>query len=59
MSLGWEASSLRVSIRAAVLEKMSCLYEGGGVEGDELVLEVCLCLCVRACVFGGPALGEE
>lgn len=40
MSLGWEASSLRAAIRAVVLQKMSCLYEGGGAEGEELVLEV-------------------
>lgn len=49
MSLGWEASSLRASIRAVVLQKMSCLYEGGGAEGEELVLEVCV-FFVR---FGG------
>lgn len=54
MSLGWEASSLRASIRAVVLQKMSCLYEGGGAEREELVLEVC--------VFfegGGHAVGED
>lgn len=46
MSLGWEASSLRASIRAAVLQKMSCLYEEGGAEGEESVLKVCVCVCV-------------
>lgn len=55
MSLGWEASSLRASIRAVVLQKMSCLYEGGGAEGDGLVLEVCVCFFWG----GGPALGED
>lgn len=42
MSLGWEASSLRASIRAVVLQKMSCLYEGGGAEGKELVCSGCV-----------------
>lgn len=44
MSLGSEASSLRASIRAALLQKMSCLYEGGGAEGDRPVLAGGVCL---------------
>lgn len=32
---------------------MSCLYGGGGAEGDGLVLEVCVCF------WGGPALGGD
>lgn len=37
MSLGWEASSLRASIRAVLLQKMSCLYEGGGARREERI----------------------
>lgn len=48
MSLGSEASSLRASIRAALLQKMSCLYEEGGAEGDGSP-EVCVCVCARSC----------
>lgn len=44
MSLGSEASSLRASIRAALLQKMSCLYEEGGAEGDG---RRCMCVSVR------------
>lgn len=56
MSFGWEASSLRASIRAVVLQKMSCLYEGGGARGEESVLEVRVCMC--GC-FGGLAVSED
>lgn len=58
MSFGWEASSLRASIKALVLQKMSCLYEGGGAREEELALKVhvCACMCVRFWI--GPDVGE-
>lgn len=60
MSLGSEASSLRASIRAALLQKMSCLYEEGGAEGEGSGLAGGVCVCVRACLFffAGFGLGE-
>lgn len=58
MSFGWEASSLRASIKALVLQKMSCLYEGGGARQEELVLKVYVCACTLLHFWGGPAVRE-